>query len=92
VTISTDEENAEHSAMGEASMALFVCIATRAPELLEGRWRLLYERVRLEDGLWKYPASTVAEAEEGATDMRRTIDAEQIRRRWPALIAEAFLV
>lgn len=85
-----DDDSAQR-VLSDATVSLFARLATRSPELLEGRWRLLYERVRLEESLWVYPRVTLDDVEHGV-DGSAHLDEAQLRRRWPELIAGAFLL
>jgi len=49
-----------------AAAELFVQVANSAPQALQGRWALLYERVKLDRSLWREPKQTVGEIEDGA--------------------------
>jgi hypothetical protein len=73
------------------ALELFAHVASYSPGLLTGRWRLLLDRCRLDDELWQYPNVTVDEAEAGE-DCQPYLDVEALRRRWPALVAGAFLM
>lgn len=85
------DEDAAPRMLSGATVSLFARLVARSPELLEGRWRLLYERVRLDDSLWSYPRLTLDDVESGApSDV--VLDEAQLRRRWPELVAAAFLV
>lgn len=75
----------------DETVSLFARTAARSPELLEGRWRLLFERVRLDDSLWVYPQLTLGDVEAGVPG-EPTLDKSQLRRRWPELVAACFLV
>ncbi|MBK4736795.1 hypothetical protein [Noviherbaspirillum pedocola] len=67
---------------------LFARVANHAPEVLEGRWALLYERVRLEQSLWHQPTQSL--------DKDRDLLAEpyiskvRLRAAWPRLCAATF--
>lgn len=75
----------------DATVALFARLASRSPEMLEGRWRLLYERVRLDDSLWTYPRLTLDDVESGVHG-EAMLDDAQLRRRWPELVAAVFML
>lgn len=77
--------------LSDATMMLFARTAIRSPELLEGRWRLLYERVRLDERLWIYPRVTLDDVEHGI-DGSAILDEAQLRLRWSELIAATFLL
>ena len=81
----------EQRELSDATAALFARMATRSPELLEGRWRLLYERVQLDEGLWIYPSVTLGDVEHGV-DGSAILDEAQLRRRWPELVAATLLL
>lgn len=75
----------------DATMSLFARLAARSPELLEGRWRLLYERVRLDESLWVYPRLTLDDVEHGV-DGSAQLDEAKLRRRWPEFVAASFML
>lgn len=77
--------------LSDATVSLFARMASRSPELLEGRWRLLYERVRLDDSLWTYPDVSLGDVESGV-DCSAVLDVAQLRRRWSELVAATFLL
>lgn len=73
----------------DMTVELFAHVSSRAPGLFTGRWKLLYERVRLDDSLWKHPVVTVAEMENGIS-LASTLNLERLRCQWPQLVAAAF--
>jgi hypothetical protein len=75
----------------DATVELFACIASTAPEVLTGRWRVLYTRVCVEDELWDYPRMTVGEIEDGAVLPPPTLNIDRLRRAWPRLVAACFV-
>lgn len=85
-----DEDSAQR-VLSDATASLFARLVAHCPEVLEGRWRLLYERVRLDDSLWSYPRQTLDDVESGVHGLAEVDDA-QLRRRWPELVAAAFLM
>ena len=85
-----DEESGQR-VLSDATASLFARLVSVAPERLEGRWRLLYERVRLDDSLWSYPRQTLDDVESGGC-VEPVLDEAQLRRRWPELVAAAFLM
>lgn len=72
-----------------ACVELFAQVATRSPELLVGRWRLLFERVRLEPTLWDYPVQNVEQAELDP-DSLVVLNVDRLLPRWPELVCAAF--
>lgn len=74
------------------SVELFAHVASNCPGAFVGRWRLLYDRCLLEPELWRYPVVTLDEAETAGTDLQPTLDAAELLRRWPALVASVWLV
>lgn len=77
-------------ALTDATVSLFVRTASRQPDLLEGHWKLLYERVWRDDSLWSYPSQTVCDFEAGVR-AEPMLDEAQLRRRWPELVAASLL-
>lgn len=75
-----------------AAAELFVQVANSAPDALQGRWALLYERVRLERSLWHEPAQTVGEIDDGATISEPYISLQMLRAAWPRLCAAIFCI
>ncbi|ODU97330.1 MAG: hypothetical protein ABT20_18660 [Rubrivivax sp. SCN 70-15] len=85
------DDGSAQRVLSDATASLFARLVSVAPERLEGRWRLLYERVRLDDSLWSYPRQTLDEVElDGGEEP--VLDEAQLRRRWPELLAAAFLM
>jgi hypothetical protein len=91
VTTGEDVDASAQRELTDATVSLFARMAARSPELLEGRWRLLYEHVRLDDSLWTYPDVSLDDVESGA-DCSAVLDVAQLRRRWPELVAASFLL
>lgn len=91
VTTGEGEDATRHRELNDATASLFARMATRNPELLEGRWRLLYERVRLDESLWTYPRVTLDDVESGV-DGSAILNLAQLRRRWPELVAASFML
>lgn len=71
--------------------ALFALVAAHHPHLLVGRWRLLYERVQLDERLWIEPRVTLDDIESGV-DGKPVLDEAQLRHRWAELFAAALLI
>lgn len=69
---------------------LFAQVANCSPELLHGRWALLYERVQLERELWHQPAPTAEEMENGELPGAPYLVAARLRKAWPRLVAGVF--
>ena len=74
----------------EMTIELFAHIANYGPGLLTGRWKLLFERVRIEDDLLDYPSRSMIELEEDPEAALPTLNLERLRQRWPRLLAAAF--
>jgi len=69
---------------------LFCRVANSSPELLHGRWGLLYERVCLERNLWHFSQQTLGEIEDGEPPIEPYISATKLRKAWPRLVAATF--
>jgi hypothetical protein len=85
------DDGSAQRVLSDATASLFARLVSVAPERLEGCWRLLYERVRLDDSLWSYPRQTLDDVELGGGE-EPVLDEAQLRRRWPELVAAAFLM
>lgn len=72
------------------SADLFAHVANCSPELLHGRWSLLFERVLLDRSLWHEPTLTVGEIEDGEPPKEPFIVPARLRKAWPRLVAEVF--
>lgn len=72
-----------------ACVELFAQVATRSPELLVGRWKLLFERVRLEPTLWDYPVHSVEQTELDP-DCLVSLNVDRLIPRWPELVCTVF--
>lgn len=72
-----------------ACVELFAQVASRSPELLAGRWKLLFERVRLEPTLWDYPAQNVEQTELDP-DCLVVLNVDRLLPRWPELVCASF--
>ena len=84
----TDLQDAPPLALPTAD--LFCRVANSSPELLQGRWGLLYERVCLERELWNFPQQTVGQIEDGEPTFEPYISAPRLRKAWPRLVAATF--
>jgi len=73
----------------DMTVELFAHVSSYSPGLLTGRWRLLFDRIVLDDSLWDYPTATVEDLEDGM-DNTATINVVRLRRQWPQLLAAAF--
>lgn len=73
-----------------ATAELFAQVANSAPEVLCGRWALLYERILLEQSLWHVPTQTVGEIEDGAPVSEPYLSLPKLRAAWPRLCAAIF--
>ncbi|MBC8751518.1 hypothetical protein F6X42_34875 [Paraburkholderia sp. WC7.3b] len=71
---------------------LFANVANCSPELLHGRWSLLYERVQLEHDLWHQTEQTAQEMNDGELPAAPYIVPARLRRAWPRLVAGVFCV
>jgi hypothetical protein len=72
------------------SADLFAQVASSSPEVLRGRWALLYEHVLLERDLWHQPEPTPAEIEDGVLPEAPYIVPVKLRKAWPRLVATVF--
>jgi hypothetical protein len=72
------------------SADLFAQLANSSPELLRGRWSLLYERVLLERELWHQPEQTAQEMNDGELLAAPYIVPARLRKAWPRLVAGVF--
>ncbi|MFL9906876.1 hypothetical protein [Paraburkholderia sp. RL17-337-BIB-A] len=72
------------------SADLFAQVASCSPEVLRGRWALLYEHVLLARDLWHQPEPTPTEIEEGALPEAPYIVPARLRKAWPRLVATVF--
>jgi hypothetical protein len=70
----------------------FAQVATSTPEVLRGRWALLYEHVLLERDLWHYPEPTSSEVAEGDIPDAPYLLPLRLRKAWPRLVATVFLL
>ncbi|WMY08642.1 hypothetical protein [Paraburkholderia phenoliruptrix] len=71
------------------SADFFAHVANCAPELLHGRWSLLFERVLMDRSLWHEPTMTVGEIEDGELKEPFIVPA-RLRKAWPRLVGEVF--
>ena len=74
------------------SAELFAQVASCSPEVLRGRWALLYEHVLLERDLWRHPESTPEQVEDGALFEAPYIVPTALRKAWPRLVATVFVL
>jgi hypothetical protein len=74
------------------SADLFAQVASCSPEVLRGRWALLYEHVLLERDLWQHSEPTQAEIEDGALPDAPFIVPSRLRKAWPRLVASVFIL
>ncbi|MEZ2307251.1 hypothetical protein AB6809_11545 [Paraburkholderia sp. RCC_158] len=74
------------------SADLFAQVASCSPEVLRDRWALLYEHVLLERDLWHHCDPTQAEVEEGALPDAPFIVPSRLRKAWPRLVANVFIL
>jgi hypothetical protein len=74
------------------SADLFAQVASCSPEVLSGRWALLYEHVLLERDLWQHSEPTQAEIEDGALPDAPFILPSRLRKAWPRLVASVFIL
>lgn len=71
---------------------LFARVANHAPEILDGRWALLYERVRLDQGLWHQSTQPLEDSQECDLLVEPYISTIRLRAAWPRLCAATFCV
>lgn len=69
---------------------LFAQVASNSPEVLRGRWALLYEHVLLERELWHQPEPTAEEVEGGVLPEAPYIVPTRLKKAWPRLVATVF--
>jgi hypothetical protein len=74
------------------SADLFAQVASCSPEVLRGRWALLYEHVLLERDLWQHSEPTQAEIEDCALPHAPFILPSRLRKAWPRLVASVFIL
>jgi len=74
------------------SADLFAQVASCSPEVLRGRWALLYEHVLLERDLWGHPDPTLEQGEDGDLPEAPHIVPARLRKAWPRLVATVFVL
>jgi hypothetical protein len=74
------------------SADLFARVASCSPEVLQGRWALLYEHVLLERDLWHRPELALTELDEGVLPEAPYIVPARLRKAWPRLVATVFVL
>ena len=91
-TCSSDEVTETGRRLSELmSIELFAHVASNCPAALQGRWRQLFDRCQQDEALWRYPEVSLEEAEAGA-DCQPLLDAGELSRRWPQLVASVWLL
>lgn len=85
------EAQADRRLGDSMTVELFAHIASHCPGAFVGRWRLLFERCKLDPELWRYPELTVDEVESGE-DCQPVLDAAALLKRWPELVAYVWLL
>lgn len=71
---------------------LFAQVASCSPELLRGRWALLYEHVLLERDLWHQPEPTPVEVVDAELPEAPYIVPSRLRKAWPRLVSTVFVL
>lgn len=74
------------------SADLFAQVASCSPEILRGRWALLYEHVLLERDLWHQSEPTPSETVDGALPEAPYIVPARLRKAWPRLVSTVFIL
>ncbi|MBC8750176.1 MULTISPECIES: hypothetical protein [Paraburkholderia] len=74
------------------SADLFAQVASCSPEVLHGRWALLYEHVLLERDLWHHSEPTQTEIEDGFLPEAPYIVPARLRKAWPRLVSTVFVL
>lgn len=88
----TDNETDVVAPWSLSTAELFTQVANSVPEVLQGRWALLYQRVQQERALWIEPTQTVGEIEDGSPIDEPYISLSRLRAAWPRLCAANFCI
>lgn len=86
----TDNETDVVAPWSLSTAELFAQVANSAPEVLRGRWALMYQRVQLERTLWIGATQKVGDIEDGAPIDEPCISLPRLRAAWPRLCAANF--
>ena len=73
-------------------MSLFQQVADALPDLLTGKWRVMYAKVLADESLWEAPAATLGDIEEFMVSDSWRINERALKRAWPRLVSETFCI
>ena len=73
------------------SVDLFLGIADDAHQLFEGPWKVLYNKVAMDESLWEPPLTTVGDIEDGELPEGWRINRNELIKAWPRLVSSAFV-
>ncbi|MEM5299086.1 hypothetical protein VSR82_32790 [Burkholderia sp. JPY481] len=87
-----DDESERAAPWSLQSADLFAWVASCSPEVLHGRWALMFEHVLLERDLWYQPEPTPENIAEDELPEAPYIVPARLRKAWPRLVATVFVL
>lgn len=63
-------------------MSLFLQVADTLPDLLTGKWRVLYAKVLADESLWEAASCTVDDIDQFMADDGWRINAAALKKAW----------
>nr|WP_144347204.1 hypothetical protein [Pandoraea pnomenusa] len=73
-----------------AAAELFAQVANNVPEVLQGRWATLFDRVSVDESLWHFPQLTMEEIEHNSEADAPYLSLAKLKTAWPRLCAAIF--
>lgn len=77
--------------LSPACADLFCALVNRAPEALQGPWRVMLEYAKLDNSLWDFPVLTVEDYENGVAIPAPILNRERLRVTWAKYVSAAFV-
>lgn len=72
------------------AMSLFVQVVDTVPDLLTGKWRVMYAKVLADESLWEAPSCTMEDLEGFMASDGWRINERALKKAWPRLVSETF--
>lgn len=84
------DDSSENAPWSASAMALFQQVADTLPDLLTGKWRVMYAKVLADESLWEAPSATLGDLDEFMASDGWRINERALKKAWPRLVSETF--
>lgn len=83
-------DRSEDAPWSTSAMVLFRQVADTFPDLLTGKWRVIYANVLADESLWEAPSNSMDDQEQFMDSDGWRINERALKKAWPRLVSGTF--